>query len=444
MNILFKSKKISLLSLLLLIFNITHYTQSFVSYHFLINDAGKMVLLLGDKNDKVIEQNNKMHIEFVIEMLKSNNNHTTKQADCIIEFAQHNLHMLRQTGQLGKGRILSLCLLELIKYVDTTVAEQCPIKLKAHDQSSRGNGIIDPVLNAITVFLKDGNNNHIDPFFKLDWLEYKNLLSNANENAIDQRFTLKKYFNDTDQYLEVIKNLRDQYPDGTAYYNLFNYFLDKQTRLLNTVKGYFKQTDLETKLDVAILNLFDNCSNKNELIEKVHKVANDILVNMESNFFVADYLNEILKSQMNSNTLVLVTYHQAESLTKFLTNLGYRVIAQQINLQEISKTEIQFHEHQDFILDLAQCLDVFIAAPYLLETVNDKTVVQALKDAQCPRFIDYKMNTEKLRCCNACSKIESPDNKLFNCSICKKVCYCNANCQRSNWEIHKRTCNKLS
>jgi hypothetical protein len=42
--------------------------------------------------------------------------------------------------------------------------------------------------------------------------------------------------------------------------------------------------------------------------------------------------------------------------------------------------------------------------------------------------------------CNYCSKYE---NNLSRCSICKSVYYCNRECQKNDWKIHKENCNVI-
>lgn len=42
----------------------------------------------------------------------------------------------------------------------------------------------------------------------------------------------------------------------------------------------------------------------------------------------------------------------------------------------------------------------------------------------------------KSMCCNVCSKIDN----LKMCSRCKKVSYCNEECQRKDWNTHKNDC----
>ncbi len=41
--------------------------------------------------------------------------------------------------------------------------------------------------------------------------------------------------------------------------------------------------------------------------------------------------------------------------------------------------------------------------------------------------------------CNACEE-EMPLEKLQRCSRCMKVYYCNKECQRNDWLIHKEKC----
>lgn len=75
---------------------------------------------------------------------------------------------------------------------------------------------------------------------------------------------------------------------------------------------------------------------------------------------------------------------------------------------------------------------------------------------QCIRFIKthrslYAKNDwdtlpttleELFRICNTCKAEKSPTNKLLVCGQCKKVYYCNRDCQKKDWHRHKDECEK--
>eukprot|EP00389_Voromonas_pontica_P016253 GDKH01025406.1.p1 GENE.GDKH01025406.1~~GDKH01025406.1.p1 ORF type:complete len:257 (-),score=51.52 GDKH01025406.1:101-871(-) len=46
-----------------------------------------------------------------------------------------------------------------------------------------------------------------------------------------------------------------------------------------------------------------------------------------------------------------------------------------------------------------------------------------------------------VRKCGGCGKVAEDDSvKLLRCSRCKAAAYCNATCQREDWQFHKRVC----
>lgn len=53
-------------------------------------------------------------------------------------------------------------------------------------------------------------------------------------------------------------------------------------------------------------------------------------------------------------------------------------------------------------------------------------------------YIQKSTDQEKVRCCGNCEQ-ELSDRILF-CAGCKKVPYCNTTCQRAHWKYHKKTC----
>ena len=48
---------------------------------------------------------------------------------------------------------------------------------------------------------------------------------------------------------------------------------------------------------------------------------------------------------------------------------------------------------------------------------------------------------EIIKACDFCKK--TPE-KLFNCTRCRQVCYCDAACQKSAWAVHKISSSKIS
>ena len=47
--------------------------------------------------------------------------------------------------------------------------------------------------------------------------------------------------------------------------------------------------------------------------------------------------------------------------------------------------------------------------------------------------------TTKLAKCANCAKEGA---KMLTCSVCKKTAYCSRECQKEDWQFHKRTCKK--
>eukprot|EP00956_Cyclotella_meneghiniana_P021794 scaffold40235_cov49-Cyclotella_meneghiniana.AAC.1 len=50
-----------------------------------------------------------------------------------------------------------------------------------------------------------------------------------------------------------------------------------------------------------------------------------------------------------------------------------------------------------------------------------------------------KTTTSLLDCCAACG---NADTDLKACGSCRSVKYCNVDCQKANWQAHKKACKK--
>jgi hypothetical protein len=68
-------------------------------------------------------------------------------------------------------------------------------------------------------------------------------------------------------------------------------------------------------------------------------------------------------------------------------------------------------------------------------TMNNEA--QLMMKAVMPKT-EYKSN--KLRVCATCDAVGSDARKLKQCTKCKVVYYCNADCQRQHWPLHKHYC----
>jgi hypothetical protein len=93
------------------------------------------------------------------------------------------------------------------------------------------------------------------------------------------------------------------------------------------------------------------------------------------------------------------------------------------------------NEHIDCVRTLVRCgADVLVQSyGYSHDDVADRTyIADELKAA-------LRVPAEKRRRCAQCDKTTS--EKLQKCSACRKVYYCNRECQVAHWKRHKPACN---
>jgi hypothetical protein len=76
------------------------------------------------------------------------------------------------------------------------------------------------------------------------------------------------------------------------------------------------------------------------------------------------------------------------------------------------------------------------------DSIDPTDINKHMQDAQqnfiWNQYIKQKQQ-ENLHDCTLCN---SKCKSKLRCSICKISYYCSIKCQRSNWKIHKLTCNK--
>jgi hypothetical protein len=91
-------------------------------------------------------------------------------------------------------------------------------------------------------------------------------------------------------------------------------------------------------------------------------------------------------------------------------------------------------EHIDCVRTLVRCgADVLIQfeGDSLDDVADDTSIADELKAA-------LRLRAEKRRRCEQCDKTTS--EKLQKCSACRKVYYCNRECQVAHWKHHKPVC----
>lgn len=77
-----------------------------------------------------------------------------------------------------------------------------------------------------------------------------------------------------------------------------------------------------------------------------------------------------------------------------------------------------------------------------LESLTDMQVKQCAEATLCPERIRMQRQAVALKTCANCGKSEPALDMFRLCSQCQATHYCSEACQRENWKIHKKTCQK--
>jgi hypothetical protein len=140
-----------------------------------------------------------------------------------------------------------------------------------------------------------------------------------------------------------------------------------------------------------------------------------------------------VKTQRGSTALIMSAQNGHGKCLELLLDAGCDVNA--LNNQGASALcmAVRF-ERIDHVRTLVRCgADVTIQFQgFLLDDIADRTTMaDALKAA-------LRVPAEKRRRCEQCDKTTSA--KLQKCSACRKVYYCNRDCQVAHWLQHKPVC----
>lgn len=69
--------------------------------------------------------------------------------------------------------------------------------------------------------------------------------------------------------------------------------------------------------------------------------------------------------------------------------------------------------------------------------------LKANQDSQRPlKKPAKKAGHAPLRACAFCEAKETKGSQLLRCGVCKASFYCNVDCQKAHWKVHKRSCTR--
>lgn len=119
----------------------------------------------------------------------------------------------------------------------------------------------------------------------------------------------------------------------------------------------------------------------------------------------------------------------------------------QSKFQGLAK-ELKFNNIIDYIsfdpysLDQNEQLRIYLIAKLLEKGTNvDKNEIDQATKKGLNHVVDLLINFKPKKC-NICKKTASFSNKLLLCGGCKKIFYCNKECQKKDWHKHKSICKK--
>jgi ankyrin repeat protein len=141
------------------------------------------------------------------------------------------------------------------------------------------------------------------------------------------------------------------------------------------------------------------------------------------------------KTQRGSTALIIAAQHGHDKCVKQLLDAGCDINALDNDGTSALYIAVQ-NEHIDCVRTLVRCgADVTMQVQGAsLDDIADESTTMAdeLKAA-------LRLRAKKRRRCEQCDKTTSA--KLQKCSACRKVYYCNCECQVAHWLQHKPVCN---
>lgn len=160
------------------------------------------------------------------------------------------------------------------------------------------------------------------------------------------------------------------------------------------------------------------------------KYPKDITNNSEIKDMLIKYENEIIPFDPNNHSKLKSNFNRYDAY-RYKLYLRWLADANRYFVMINKDHYLAFDPKAGFLLSVLCIFPIQFKAQKIFEEKG----YEGLK-IQCQKLLDDFINNKTLDCCLYCSSKEN----LKRCSKCKEVWFCNAECQRDAFHIHKTDC----
>jgi len=393
--------------ILLLVLLVPCMVQPFASFYLMEKD-GKQVLMLGDAhsfnwNQNALYKMNDEHLrQFIHEILENEFKLQENRYDCFVEIQMSLFEAFKnrinhpQHSKLA-NTIFGLCCTGMNNNVINFSGFETRNCLLDH--------VIDDGLEGIASML-NYTSSFVYQSFRKQYLEIcdKALIMNKQKT----HFTVGEYLTWVKKNYSTIQDLSRKYK-GTEFSSIFDEKAKNYLEQAICIIRMFQKLDEKMSVSEALINLFSDCSNKDEALQTYYKLNDLFVVNHSYVLFDLMLLDKIIENQNHKSKAMLVMGHShCIGITKLLLKAGYTLIKQETIMGDIEYND--FSKSTQFIKNLLMTVKKFVGLEYV---------------------------------CAFCKKPLLKDS-LKACSACKAIYYCSSLCQKNDWAFHKNICNCIT
>jgi len=409
-----------LLKIIFYSFVLCNPLNAFVDYEVMGRD-GTTILLIGDASHEQLELMNRMHAQWFITTMSSLPSEVSTKI--IYEMAPKTAEYLEKglPHQLLNRGATFFYLYHATQHLNIPDT----IKLSPFDCRDKESDIIEDLFSTLSNFFTN------TPTLKA-WKKLKNQqITTIQRSAL--QINTSEFLISLNRKNNTLQEWLNTFPEGSAEYILFKELTNKYQNNMARITEMLSKT-LETDIRLNIFSLLDLCKTPGGLKNKYLELAK--LFCLDTDYIVTDlgFLKEILQSLKEGydKTILVVSWAHKKSISKMLKNIGFETIDEYSIIKDRG-LEYSAKIECDNMMSIPEKLLPQIRNMFTIneESLSMQQIMKTIKEAQL-----------KTKFCNHCHNQESETLKLSTCKRCKKVFYCNRECQKLDWKLHKIDCEK--
>lgn len=401
------------------------YINAFTSYYLLVNNEGKIILLLSNIADRKIADLTRQHANKFNNMLANltASGQVLKPVRCIFGLEPEILHILKTTGNFPKDFLTDPVTENFAYLASKEPAQGDSLLFQANDPRGQEVRTVNGLLSAIAYFTENNDYQNED-----NWNLFKSMLIRIDDTIIVKNCILKEYFEALENYRAFVESYRKNWQEDQPAYQVLNNVYNAYPAYIAKVKDYFKNQNPNNSLGSSVIKMIEQYFTSKKFNTEMDLMFTNLGQNANGMVFCSSILDNVLKSQLiEPATLVYIDQWGKEEILKMLDCVGYKTIIKQEIESDSHRITRNYKVPIDFLENLLKITQKCITMQNLIPEINSENTINFFKD---------NITTRR---CNSCNKLVERQ-QIKRCATCKKTYYCDKACQIRDWPKHKLNC----